>query len=143
MRSDTVTLIVAALGICGTLGGIVVGHLLTRSWQQKQWMLDRRREEFRELLSVLVESFAKYGDPQYLFGPSSREAMIEQSQASARCYCVLTDRIFIAEDVKKMDLLKQWSDAIAELHQTKSPDKWGAAMQRMAAQIAERAAELP
>jgi hypothetical protein len=41
-------------GAIGPLVGIFVGHVLIRSWQQKQWMLDRRKEEWRELLTTLT-----------------------------------------------------------------------------------------
>jgi len=44
-------------GAIGPFVGILVGHVLTRSWQQKQWMLDRRKEEWRELLTTLARSF--------------------------------------------------------------------------------------
>lgn len=30
----------------GPLAGILLRHVLTRSWQQKRWMLDRRNEEW-------------------------------------------------------------------------------------------------
>jgi hypothetical protein len=58
MDQQTVTLIVAGLGIGGTLGGIVVGHVLTRSWQEEQWLLNNRKEEFRELMTALARSFS-------------------------------------------------------------------------------------
>jgi hypothetical protein len=54
MDTQIATLIVAGLGIAGTLGGILVGHLLTRSWQQRQWLLDNRRQEYREVLNAVI-----------------------------------------------------------------------------------------
>jgi hypothetical protein len=33
------------------------GHFLTRSWDQRRWKLDNRKEEFKDLLSVLTKSF--------------------------------------------------------------------------------------
>jgi predicted MFS family arabinose efflux permease len=44
MQQESVTLIVAGLGIGGTLGGIIVGHFLARSWQREQWLLDCRKQ---------------------------------------------------------------------------------------------------
>jgi hypothetical protein len=61
MDQQTVSLIVAGLGIGGTLGGIVVGHILSRSAQRKQWVLDRRHEEFQELIRAFDTSMLIVG----------------------------------------------------------------------------------
>jgi membrane protein YqaA with SNARE-associated domain len=49
------TLTFATCGAIGSLVGVVIGHLLTRSWQHKQWLLDNKKQEYRELLSNLFE----------------------------------------------------------------------------------------
>jgi len=61
---NIITLAVATVGIAGTLCGVLIGHFLTRSWQRKQWLQDRRKEEFRELMTYLLKalrSMAMFG----------------------------------------------------------------------------------
>jgi hypothetical protein len=40
----------------GPLIGALIGSWLTRSWQRKQWLLESKKAEYRELLSVLSQS---------------------------------------------------------------------------------------
>ena len=58
MQQNTVTLVVAIVGICGTLSGVLLGQWMSQRTQRKQWRMDRRNEEWRELLATLTHSFA-------------------------------------------------------------------------------------
>jgi hypothetical protein len=49
-------LIVAARPAIGPLAGVVIGAWLSRSWQKKQWALDSKKTEYRELISTLSQS---------------------------------------------------------------------------------------
>jgi hypothetical protein len=60
MEQTTVTLIVGGLGIFGTLAGVVSGHFLSRSWQREQWLLDKRREEYRELINLIAGAYTTF-----------------------------------------------------------------------------------
>ena len=53
LDQGSVTLIAAGFGV----SGVLLGHYLTRSWQREQWRLDRRREEYRELITALSDLF--------------------------------------------------------------------------------------
>jgi hypothetical protein len=58
------TLIVSSVGIGGALVGIVIGHFPTRSSQHEQWRRDNRKQEYRELLSCLSDTYlhkVRYG----------------------------------------------------------------------------------
>lgn len=107
----------AGMGIAGTLGGIGLGHLLTRSWQREQWRLDKRREEYRELLSSLS---ASYSSLNHIYdATSARRAITEEislqaEQAKIDSLRVIYDRILIADDVRHIELLKHWSYAVDE-----------------------------
>ncbi|HEV2484887.1 MAG TPA: hypothetical protein VGT08_05090 [Terracidiphilus sp.] len=99
MQQETVTLIVAGLGIGGTLAGIVVGHFLTRSWQREQWLLDCRKQEFKEVASAISHfsiEHLSYVTSQGTVLAQSKQAYVDSMKAVS---CVLTDRIFIASDL--------------------------------------------
>jgi hypothetical protein len=104
MQQETVTLVVAGLGIGGTLGGIVVGHLLTRSWQQKQWVLNCRKEEFREVVSAI--SSATIELMMYIHSQGSRLAQPETLYLDAQRVAAktLVSRIYVASELKKRDI---------------------------------------
>jgi hypothetical protein len=44
------------IGALSGLLGVTLGAYLTRSWQRKQWLLDNKKTEYRELLSVLSQA---------------------------------------------------------------------------------------
>jgi hypothetical protein len=98
-------------GAIGPLVGILVGHVLTRSWQQKQWMLDRRKEEWRELLTTLTASFVTIckltGPMRALDGNDMRE--LDEAQTVAQT--TIRDRIFIAKEVKELKICETWMAA--------------------------------
>jgi len=95
----------------GPLVGILVGHVLTRSWQQKQWMLDRRKEEWRELLTTLTGSFVTIckltGPMRALDGDDMRA--LDEAQTVAQT--TIRDRIFIAKEVKELKIYETWVTA--------------------------------
>jgi len=103
-----------ALGIWGAIGpllGILLGQFLTRSWQQQQWLLDQRKEEWRELLTTLTASFAticKLTGPMMVLGPDD---MRELDEAQTVAQTTIRDRIFIAKEVKELEIYKLWSTA--------------------------------
>jgi hypothetical protein len=113
MQQETVTLIVAGLGICGTLGGIVVGHILSRSAQREHWVLDRRHEEFQEIIrafdaSMLSEATAK--DYSMELTPEERR---DKARRTTDFFQVIRTRIFTVADIKRLDLDRAWRVAVA------------------------------
>ena len=129
MDQQTVTLIVAGLGIGGTLGGIVVGHFLTRSWQQKQYRQDNVNTESRELLTSLMTVFPAY--TKWVRGWASLfpsdltdgERVRGYSKVTGEFNRVLNDRLFIAKDVKRLEIKKRWDAACVEYDKTTPVDE--------------------
>jgi hypothetical protein len=111
MQPQTATLIVGALGIGGTLGGIICGHLLTRSWQRKQWLLDRRADEFRELLTALSDSLrvSMLMHSGGALGPNEQREIANAHSAAIR---VIRSRIFVFYDIAKLDIELRWIRAV-------------------------------
>ena len=109
-----VTLYLALWGAIGPLAGILVGHYLTRSWQQQQWKMDRRKEEFRELLTSLSESIAaEMRIDRHKEVPTSKNMKVLE-ELQSQCFRVIHDRIFIAADVARLNISERWIDAFAK-----------------------------
>ena len=63
----------AVWGAIGPLVGVLVGAYATRRWQRTQWLLDGKKTEYRELLSVLAKNahiLVKYLPPVAISGES-------------------------------------------------------------------------
>jgi hypothetical protein len=116
MEQQTVTLIVAGLGIGGTFGGVMVGHFLTRSWQREQWRLDHRREEYRELLGTITSAYMRIISAYESTVPVVDEELKRHiREAKNESFQVLQDRIAIAWELEDTDVLDVWTEAILGL----------------------------
>jgi hypothetical protein len=123
MGQGTVTVVVASLGIIGTLCGIVVGHLLSRSSQREQWMRDRRHEEFQELLGTLAASMHAEVEAMYQ-SELTPEEQKDKRRKTADFFQVVQTRIFTFTDVKRLDLKREWLAAV-NAHLTSRPHDLG------------------
>jgi hypothetical protein len=102
----------------GPLAGIVIGHALTRSWQRKQWVLDNKKQEYRELLTTLTRCHAAITrltslvETPMVIPDRNRSADYNSLlETHAEALNVIRDRIFIADNVKRMDILNRWLQA--------------------------------
>lgn len=103
MDQGMVTLVAAGVGVGGALVGIVIGHFLTRNSQHKQWLLDNRKEEFRQLVSALTEATVEHLAYILSQGTSEPEPRSIWMVAQKRAFCAITDRVYIASDIDKID----------------------------------------
>jgi hypothetical protein len=112
-----VTLYLALWGAIGPLVGILVGHLLSRSSQRRQWVLDRRHEEFQELIkgfdaSMLSE--ATHWDSSMELTPEERR---DKARKTSDFFEIVRTRIFTVADIKQLDLEREWRIAVALFRQ--------------------------
>jgi hypothetical protein len=134
-----------ALGIWAAVGpivGILLGHFLTRSWQRKQWLRDKRNEEWHELLTALAESLRvslKIYPARTLSGEEERTIVEAQSNS----FRVIRDRIFIAPDVQALNIENRWSAAVQYHSQTMDTKKLGNAYKELRDEIVQTATKRP
>lgn len=133
------TVIVAIVGISGTLIGILIGHFLGRNWDRKKWLLDRRHEEFKELVTAVAAAFVKCGDPRYHMRSVSVDDMLEMNQASWNCLTTIQNRIYIAKQIKPLKLDQKWIDAFESLLKAKDPTRYGVLVREILDSIVEAA----
>jgi hypothetical protein len=112
MKPEIITLVIAGLGIAGTLGGIIVGHLLTRSWQRKQWLMDQRQSEFRELVLALEESLRAYLTKWLFTEAFTKEEHKEIFIRQSGFLKVVRTRIFTSKDMVRLNADERWGEAI-------------------------------
>jgi hypothetical protein len=99
-----------------TLGGVVIGSLLTylfsRSAQRENWLRDCRKEEFRELLRALSDHFTILQEFERLAYHQTPEERERLTDAQANFFRVVHSRIYIAYDVKRLNIKNKWIDAV-------------------------------
>ena len=92
----------------GPLVGILIGAWLARSSDRKRWLADNRKEECRELVRSISHASALALDID--FGRPRAEA----DEAYIQTVQTFKDRIFIADDIAKKNLLDLWADAVKD-----------------------------
>ncbi len=108
MQQQTVTLIVGIFGIVGTLSaGLSIGQYLSRSWQREQWFLDKKIEEYREVLSALTESYLVWRK-KHTRTADDIEAM---TTSYGKTMQVMFDRITVAREIRKLKIEQRWIEA--------------------------------
>lgn len=85
---------VRAWSAIGPLVGVLIGAWLARSWQQKQWLLDSKKAEYRELISTLSRGchLIMKNLPVGRFGAMSGEQEKEARDAWVAGLQVIQDR---------------------------------------------------
>jgi hypothetical protein len=118
MQQETVTLIVAALGISGTLISGILGQRMSRNSEHEQWRRDNIRQECRELLGQLsVCLFALIDWTRSVRFPNQKDsgknaAIAQQYDSSVLdLHRNLGSRLLIANEIKKAQIKKRWKDA--------------------------------
>lgn len=122
----SVSQVLAWLPLIGALSGllgVILGAYLTRSWQRKQWLLDSKKAEYRELISALSQA-AHYilnnsphlQLPNGMGGLKSGEQERLSDEAADRGHATISDRIFIADTMAREKIDERWVAVLKEKH---------------------------
>ena len=117
LDKSQVTLYLALWGAVGPMVGILVGHVLSRSWQQKEWILDRRKEEFRELVSALTAATVEFLVFHTSRGTKTPQPMETWLAAQKVAYQTVADRIYIATDMTAMEVGERYLKISSDLRE--------------------------
>jgi len=101
----------------GPLVGVLVGAYLARSWDQRRWLLDNRKEEYRELLA-LIEIASRYLQIQ-IRGHGGLNAINPDEQRELNAAKgdggrIILSRIFVAERIHQGEIHLKWQSLFDE-----------------------------
>ncbi len=105
----------AMWNVIGPLVGVVIGALLTPwiswRWQHRQWSMDNKKQEYRDLLDGLFQASEEIirARPQASVGIND-----ELLLAVWRGRRVIRDRIFVARAIQRHGITEEW-DVIGKL----------------------------
>jgi hypothetical protein len=127
------------------LVGVLIGAMLTRSWDRQKWMNDNRKQEFRELIDALTDAATALMAQQTAYN-NGEELEFEHTEAPdkhTQALKVIKTRIFIAGDVKQMDLLDHWTESIKRMRETNGIHCFEITFENVRDEIIARATKAP
>jgi hypothetical protein len=119
------TVLVSLISIVSVIVGALLNHLLTRSGQMRERILEERKQEGRDLITAITEHYdaALHLAPlKILKVPVKAEDQKMLDDARRRALRTLRDRIYLASDVKKGNLLKRWINAFNAFNDSEDSD---------------------
>jgi hypothetical protein len=126
----------------GPLVGVCIGAYLARRWQRDQWIADNKRSEYRKLLTTLAKTFTSIIELRaagVALGPKDQRTLFN---LEVRASAVILDRIFIADEVKEMNLLKRWNQALRDYDNTLNSDVFSSAFGLIANDVRKSASKI-
>lgn len=85
-------------------------HLLTQSREREKWILDNKKQEYRELLTALSQAHMST-KAAFTDDPKAYSSIAQLQNDSIR---IFSDRIFIKSDLALGKLQQSWRDAMNE-----------------------------
>ena len=110
----------------GPLLGVLVGAYIASRNQKKQWLLDNKRAEYRELLAALADAGSTFIVHYTIFGgEATQQQKLATGETSRKTVDVIYNRLFIAREIQKLDILKRWEKAISALQRSNDMETFG------------------
>jgi hypothetical protein len=134
MEQSTVTLVVAGLGIGGTLSSGIVAQWMSRSSQHQEWQRDNKSQECRELLNALGTAYWALLEWNKaiipLPFPISGHTSVGDADVNDQLAVSIRDlqktfgnRLLIASEVQRAEIMRRWLDAVAEYISSRKEEK--------------------
>jgi len=100
----------------GPLVGVLVGAYLARSWDQRRWFLNNRKEEYRELLAALTAISSRYLEVRGHGGLNAinPDEQRELNAARGDGGRIILSRIFVAERIHQGEIHLKWKSLFDE-----------------------------
>ena len=122
--------------------GVLVGVYAANRNQRKLWIADNKRSEYRKLLTTLAKTFnGLVRIHAYSAALGSRDQRMDVN-LRVQANVVLLDRLFIADEVKTLNLVKRWSQALREYDDNRNHNAFAGAFGRISQDIRKAADEL-
>jgi hypothetical protein len=125
------TIILAIWGAVGPLVGVRYGQELAKRWQRQHWVNDNAKQECRELISIMADTFTvqlKYYPPSNsilpISGPHSETEMREHERAFRASLEIFYSRLFISDQLLKLNIRDRWIRALNEYKEGRDGPKF-------------------
>jgi hypothetical protein len=100
--------------VAGFIGAFGV-HLLTQSREREKWILDNKKQEYRELLDALSDSYMSTASTRPGFSKEDNHTRFNSiAMKQNNSLRIFSDRIFITKDLPLPDLERSWRNATSK-----------------------------
>jgi hypothetical protein len=100
----------------GPLVGVLIGGYITNRTQKRQWILDSKRTEYRELISAVADATGKlllyYGPTVNVLNHHEQRDAWETVRSMLG---IIDNRLFIANVVKELNIQHRWEEGLDAL----------------------------
>ena len=112
--SHGLTVFLVCWAALSPLIGILVGHVLTRSWQIRQWRMDRRWQDYQAVMTAITSAYMAILrlDNAKATNSLTRELVAEVETIKHDSFRVIRDRIAIAGELENGNILVDWDTAV-------------------------------
>jgi len=117
------TIILGIWAAVGPLIGVRYGNELSQRSARRQWLADEKAKEWREMLGVLTTSMTTI--IQCRQEVRTVEMRKEDLRASTAAGEVLSNRLFVAQEVRRRQLLERWREAVEAFDKDGDPEAFG------------------
>jgi hypothetical protein len=97
--------------VIGPFVGIALGVYLPMLAQQRHWVLDSKKEEYRELIGTLTQTLYVLLDYHLTVGHDSEEQRAEHA-ARLKALAAIGACLSIHDEIKRIDVLDRWLKAV-------------------------------
>jgi hypothetical protein len=122
--------------VIGPPAGILLGSWLATRNQRGHWLRDNKRAEYRELLTTIAEAGGKfvvfYGMEPLVATAEEQFAIGETARTSVD---VIYNRLFIADEVEKLNIQSRWEGAISALQKSNNVNAFGKSLDEITGDI--------
>jgi hypothetical protein len=136
------TIVLGVWAAVGPLVGVRYGHDLGKRWQKEHWISDNKKQEYRELLGVLTDSFstiiqfARTPKQTVLF---TNDETQKRHAAEIAALAAIQNRLFIANEIRKLNLLDRWVSATRSFEDNRDRAKFSDAFASISSDLRQQA----
>lgn len=123
----------------GPLLGVLVGAYVANRNQKKHWVADNKKEEYRELLSVMTKAKTLYSSVNAGLieaGPERENAL---NSAMLNVNETINSRLFIAPIVERLAIQERWNEAAIAFDDGSERTRFPATVNELLRQLRESA----
>jgi hypothetical protein len=102
--------------VAGFIGAFGV-HVLTQSRDREKWILDSKKQEFKELVTALAQSHTAILDIWVELKPIEPDELRTLRAAQNIAITAFRDRVYIRKELSLTDLSKRWLRAMQQYEQ--------------------------
>lgn len=117
MKDAIVSALIGAAS--GSVVSTLIVHWLTQSRDREKWILDNKKQEFKELITALAVSYKSAGSFPHQVCAEDADLIADHVNEVLR---IASDRLFITKDLDLRSLRRQWSASVAVCREKDAPN---------------------